>query len=398
MVSLTIQSELLETKGPPVSPSSREESAENEWHIFNDFLVHKITREEALRFDPAWKMPSIIGYQIKSARHVIDDSWKQSLDPSILYRHWSQKSVDPCLIDFATNKERSQETDPKKLRLLSPETEKPRAGTPVAIDAEFVELQSEEIEIRADGTRETRRPSRLGLARVSVLRGEGVDEGLPFMDDYIIMKEPVVDYLTQYSGIHPGDLDPATSSHQLVSLKVAYKKLWLLLNLGCVFVGHGLSKDFRIINIHVPRSQVVDTADLFFIKERFRKLKLSFLAWYILHEDIQTDHGHDSVEDARTALRLWRKYEEFKDAGVLEQMLRETYKKGAEIGYLPPGARREHKEKDAGKGGDAAGEDSKSLKGMQTPEKGSRAGTPSGFGMTPRQSFGGRNAFGSPLR
>lgn len=234
---------------------------------------------------------------------------------------------------------------------------------------------------------------------MSVLRGQGADEGLPFMDDYIIMKEPVINYLTQYSGIHPGDLDPTTSPHQLVSLKVAYKKLWLLLNLGCVFVGHGLSKDFRIINIHVPKCQVVDTADLFFIKERLRKLKLSFLAWYILHEDIQTDHGHDSVEDARTALRLWRKYEEYKDAGVLEQMLRETYKKGAEVGYQPPGAKREHKEKDSMKG-EAGVDDHRFLLGTQTPERAgsSRATTPSGFGVTPMKGFGPRNAFGSSLK
>lgn len=46
-----------------------------------------------------------------------------------------------------------------------------------------------------------------------------------------------------------GDLDPATSKHTLVPLKVAYKKLRLLVDLGCVFVGHGLKKDFRIISM-----------------------------------------------------------------------------------------------------------------------------------------------------
>jgi hypothetical protein len=37
----------------------------------------------------------------------------------------------------------------------------------------------------------------MSLARVSVLR-EG---GVPFIDDYILTKEAVVDYLTEYSGI-----------------------------------------------------------------------------------------------------------------------------------------------------------------------------------------------------
>jgi hypothetical protein len=53
-----------------------------------------------------------------------------------------------------------------------------------------------------------------------------------------------------------GDLDPLSSSHHLVSLKTAYLKLHHLLDAGCVFVGHGLAKDFRIINLTVPQEQV----------------------------------------------------------------------------------------------------------------------------------------------
>ena len=105
-------------------------------------------------------------------------------------------------------------------RLLNANTEKPIAGTLVALDAEFVALQQEEIEVKADGSREVVRPSRDGLARVSVLRGSGLDEGMPFLDDYIATKEPVVDYLTDYSGIHPGDLDVRLSKHNVIPLKV----------------------------------------------------------------------------------------------------------------------------------------------------------------------------------
>ena len=54
-----------------------------------------------------------------------------------------------------------------------------------------------------------------------------------------------------------GDLDPAVSRHHLTSLKRAYMKLRHLVDAGCVFVGHDLQQDFRMINIVVPQEQVV---------------------------------------------------------------------------------------------------------------------------------------------
>lgn len=222
-------------------------------------------------------------------------------------------------------------------------------------------LQQEELEIKADGSRSIIRPSRLGLARVSILRGGsspndssseddrncGVVSGdserasayLPFIDDYIQIPEPIVDYLTLYSGIQAGDLDPKTSPYagtgRLVSLKTAYKKIWLLLNLGCIFVGHGLLKDFRTINIHVPKKQVIDTVDIYYIKKWGRKLSLKFLSWVLLQEKVQTGN-HDSVEDARTALRLWRAWQRFEEEGRAEQMLNDVYRKGRDLGFKVP--------------------------------------------------------------
>lgn len=218
---------------------------------------------------------------------------------------------------------------------MNPSTEAPRRGSPVAIDSEFVALRAEEIEISATGEREVIRPTRLGLARVSVLRGAGILQAVPFIDDHIAIREPIVDYLTKYSGLKPGDLDASRSTHALVTLKVAYKKLWLLLNLGVVFVGHGLPSDFRTMNIHVPKAQVMDTVDLFYIRARARKLSLRFLAFYLLHEDIQ-QNTHDSVEDARTALRLWYKYKEFSEAKILNHILNEIYIEGRKFSYKPP--------------------------------------------------------------
>lgn len=71
-----------------------------------------------------------------------------------------------------------------------------------AIDAEFVSFEKEVSEIHSDGTRSILRPSRLSLARVSVLRGCGNEESVPFIDDYIATTDPIVDYLTEFSGIN----------------------------------------------------------------------------------------------------------------------------------------------------------------------------------------------------
>ena len=300
---------------------------------------------------------------MSSARHAVDDTWKDQLDTTLLYYDWS------------LNGQRPQHST-----TLDVLTESPQSGTHVAIDTEFVALQQEEIEIKADGEREIIRPTRLGLARVSVLRGSGVNEGTPFINDYItITSEPVVDYLTTWSGIHEGDLDPHLSTHPLVPLKVAYKKLWLLLNSGVIFIGHGLPKDFRTINIHVPRTQVIDTVELFYSRARQRKLSLRFLAWYLLKEEIQSEE-HDSIEDARTALRLWRKWEEFIDAGIEAAMIDEVYREGKKWGYKPPGETQVLSGGGPGGGGGGGGGATRKLREMRSTATDASAGAGTGVG------------------
>jgi PAB-dependent poly(A)-specific ribonuclease subunit 2 len=219
--------------------------------------------------------------------------------------------------------------------MLNPHNQRPGPDTIIALDTEFVAVRQPEIEMNSDGERETIRPIVYALARASVVRGQGEDEGVPFIDDYISIREPIVDYLTSYSGITQADLDPRISEHSLLSLKIVYKKLWILLNLGCKFLGHGLKQDFRVVNIHVPKAQVIDTIDLFFLRSRLRKLSLAFLAWYLLKEDIQME-THDSIEDSRTALKLYKKYLEFQDAGILETMLQDIYRAGRDVNFKAP--------------------------------------------------------------
>lgn len=68
--------------------------------------------------------------------------------------------------------------------------------------------------------------------QVSCVRGEGPLEGVPFIDSFIMQAEPVVDYLTRYSGLNPGDLDPSVSRHHITTMKGAYVKLRQLVDAG----------------------------------------------------------------------------------------------------------------------------------------------------------------------
>ena len=47
-------------------------------------------------------------------------------------------------------------------------------------------------------------------------------------------------------------------------MKAAYVKLRQLIDAGCVFIGHGLKKDFEMINVVIPPAQVLDTVELFY--------------------------------------------------------------------------------------------------------------------------------------
>lgn len=100
------------------------------------------------------------------------------------------------------------------------------------------------------------KPMGMCLARVSAIVGSGPQAGTPCIDDRICMVDSVYDYLTKFSGLQAGDLHPSSSRYYLTTLKKAYMKLRYLVDRGCIFVGHGLRQDFRMINLTVPPEQV----------------------------------------------------------------------------------------------------------------------------------------------
>ena len=76
---------------------------ENQWHLFNDFLVRHIPQHEALRFSATWKLPTVLAYQLKGARHYVDDNWKDCLDTRCLYIENSMKYARSSLSQQAAN-------------------------------------------------------------------------------------------------------------------------------------------------------------------------------------------------------------------------------------------------------------------------------------------------------
>merc|ERR1711924_386817 len=113
-------------------------------------------------------------------------------------------------------------------------------------------------------------------------------------------------------------------------MKASYLKLRQLIDAGVVFIGHGLKTDFEIINVVLPKEQVIDTVNLFW-QEGARRISLRFLAWHILGVQMSSRLAdtHDSVEDARTALALYNKYVELDRDGLVQETIQNLY----DVGY-----------------------------------------------------------------
>ncbi|CAH1395057.1 unnamed protein product [Nezara viridula] len=288
-----------------------EDRQSSQWHIFNDFSITAVPTHEAVWFSMDWKLPCVL--------------------------YWRQRSLVRGTVHPVANISADIFLTGPKCSSVLPlgSHEIPKRGDIVAMDAEFVTLNQEESELRSDGKLATVKPSHMSVARISCVRGQGSLEGMPFIDDYISTQEQVFDYLTKFSGIKPGDLDAACSSKNLTTLKSTYLKLRYLIDNGVKFVGHGLKNDFRVINLIVPPEQVIDTVYLFYLPHQ-RMVSLRFLAWHFMGLKIQSE-THDSIEDARAALGLYKKYLELEAQGILRSSLEEMYSAGKAMHWKVPG-------------------------------------------------------------
>jgi PAB-dependent poly(A)-specific ribonuclease subunit 2 len=214
---------------------ARVASPVSQWYVFNDFSINIISPEEALSVNLSWKIPVVLFYQ---AREIPQPIKEINLVQPI--------TADVFSEDKSLTQSRTERNNRKRLTFIPLQAdEMPKKGNLVAIDAEFVTLNQEESELRSDGKVSTIKAAQMSVARITCVRGSGPFEGSPFIDDYISTQEQVVDYVTKFSGIKPGDLDANFSSKHLTTLKSTYKKVRYLIDTGCTFIGHGLKNDFK---------------------------------------------------------------------------------------------------------------------------------------------------------
>ncbi|NXG16722.1 AEN nuclease, partial [Grallaria varia] len=162
-----------------------------------------------------------------------------------------------------------------------------RPGKYVAIDCEMV------------GTGPQGRLSE--LARCSVVNYEGD----VIYDKYVRPELPIMDYRTRWSGI--------TKQHmkRAIPFKVAQAEILKILK-DKIVVGHAIHNDFQALKYFHPKDRTRDTSQIPVLKQRAglpirANVSLKNLARHLLHKKIQVGRkGHSSVEDAQTAMELYR--------------------------------------------------------------------------------------------
>lgn len=118
-------------------------------------------------------------------------------------------------------------------------------------------------------------------------------------DTFVKPKDPITDYVTQYSGITAEILRDVTTT-----LKQVQKKLLKIIKPTSVLVGHSLDFDLRALKLH--HDHVVDTSELY-QDHRGANFKpaLRFLTSTYLKRSIQSSNkGHCSIEDAKACMEL----------------------------------------------------------------------------------------------
>lgn len=293
-------------------------SSSDDWIMYNSYNVSKTVVEDARAFHVPFKEPVLVVFQaVDENGEILRDTKEFNYNVEQIAKPLASSVMNPSSLS-----KNAGET------LTSASLKKFKEDCPMAFDAEFVSVQEEESAVTEAGQKEVLCDTRHALGRISIfdcLTEETV------VDDHVLPREQVVDFLTRFSGIVAEDLDLVRSKHRIISTRNAYLQLRYLLDQGCIFVGHGLKQDFRTVNLVVPPNQILDTVKIYHLPGR-RYVSLRFLANFVFGRDMQQD-THDSVEDARAAYELYCKALEWKKEGIWEKSLQELYAYGEKTSW-----------------------------------------------------------------
>ncbi|KAG7343374.1 exonuclease [Nitzschia inconspicua] len=293
------------------SCSDGQDLASSDWVLYNGFKVSKAFAEDARAFHVPFKEPVLVVFR------AVDESGEpvRSDGADVGFNVGDPVRVPPAALKPPSLSKVNNVNDDVVASV--------HEGRPLAFDAEFVAVQEEDSTLSETGQKLVSRETRHALGRKSVF--DCMTKKV-LLDDHVLPREPVVDFLTRFSGIVADDLDPSRAKHRIISTRNAYLQMRFLMEQGCIFVGHGLKQDFATVNLIVPPHQILDTVEIFH-QPGMRYVSLRFLANYFLGRDMQQDI-HDSVEDAQAAFELYEKALEWKKEGMLHQRLQEMYSYG----------------------------------------------------------------------
>ncbi|CAG9577719.1 unnamed protein product [Danaus chrysippus] len=137
------------------------------------------------------------------------------------------------------------------------------------------------------------------LAKVSVVD----EDGRALLNCFVKPTDTVTDYRSSVHRITARDLEDGESFDN-VQRKVAE------LLKGRILVGHSLDFDLGVLNLPHPEHNKRDFAKTRMFMQNGLPRSLKDLAREHLNKNIQEGH-HDSLEDARTCMELYKKFDKY---------------------------------------------------------------------------------------